>query len=97
MFLTMVILLHVISPGLSYFVTGSLCLLTTSSILTTLHPPTSGNHQSVLCIYELDFKKNYLIFFLTRVTLTDEISLARDKIGAAAVGLHHSRSIMGSD
>ena len=43
-----------IFPGLIFFVTGGLYLLTTFIHFTHLPHPISGNHQSVLCIYKLD-------------------------------------------
>ena len=44
--LTMVTMLHITFPGLSYFITGSLYFLPN---------PNPSPHQSVLCIYEFSF------------------------------------------
>ena len=52
--LTIITLLYRTSQDLTYGITGSLYLLTLSSISPSL-PPTSGNHPSVLCVDEFGF------------------------------------------
>ena len=49
---TIVNVLYITFPGLTYFITRSLYLLTTFIHFPLTPPPTSGNHLSVLCIYE---------------------------------------------
>ena len=73
--LTLVTMLYITSPWLIYFITGSLYLLTPFTHF--IHhpcPPTSGNHESVLCIYEPDvlllfldfmYKWDHMVFYLS--------------------------------
>ena len=56
--LTIVTMLFITSPWLISFITGSLYLLTSFIHFAHLSPPAFGNHQSVLCIYELRKKIN---------------------------------------
>ena len=51
--LTIVTLLYVISPGIIYFITGSLYLLTSFTHFVYPPAPASENHQSVFSIYVL--------------------------------------------
>ena len=53
--LTLVTMLCITPPGLICLITGSLYLLTTFTNFSHSPPPTSGNHQSVLCIYKFMF------------------------------------------
>ena len=46
-------MLYITSPWLIYFITGSLYLLAAFTHFAHTPPTTSGNHQSLLCIYEL--------------------------------------------
>ena len=48
--LTIFLILYITSLGLTYFITGSFCLLIPSTYLPT--PLPSGDHQLVLCIYK---------------------------------------------
>lgn len=48
--------LYSTSPWLTYLIIGSLCLLMPlAHFFSPPHPPLSGNHHSVLCIYESSF------------------------------------------
>ena len=53
--LIIVTMLDIISPWLTYFVTGSLCLWITFTYFAHSLSPTSDNHQSVLFINEFGF------------------------------------------
>ena len=59
--LTITTMLCIISPRLTCLITESLCLLTTFTHFSHFPTPTSGNHQSLLCIYESSFLKIPLI------------------------------------
>ena len=72
-------MLHVTSPGLIYLITASLFLFTAFiHFRPPAPPPTAGDHQSVLCIYEFDFllldstfKWYYMVFaFLCLTSLS---------------------------
>ena len=58
-------MLYITSPGLIYYITGSLYLLTPGPIsflhTSPLHNLALGNHQSTLCIYELSL--SFISFF----------------------------------
>ena len=45
-------MLYITCPGLFYCVTRSLYLLTPFTYFAHPQPPISGNHQSLLCIYD---------------------------------------------
>ena len=49
---TVVTVLHIICPLLIYFISGSLCILTPLTYFAHYFPLPSGNHNSVLCIYD---------------------------------------------
>ena len=66
-------LLYFISPGFTYFITGSFYLLTLFTHFVDSPPPNSCNHQCVLCIYEFSFwvstcKWYYTVFVLLGLT-----------------------------
>ena len=59
--LTVVTMPYITSPRLICLITGSLYLLTTFTHFSHSPTPTSGNHQSIPCIYESSFFKILLI------------------------------------
>ena len=65
--LTVFTLLYIPSPGLIYFITGSLYFVTTFTHFAHRLTSTSSNHESVLCIYEF--------FFCFKISRISEIVL----------------------
>lgn len=74
--LAVVIMLDITSPGLTYFITESLCPLITFTHFANSLPPASGSHQSVLCICEFGLfllldsthKRDHMVFVFLCLT-----------------------------
>ena len=64
--LTIVTMLYVTSPWRTYFISGSLYLLTLSTIFPTPYPPASGNYQTnpFFVSLSLGLKNISVLFFL---------------------------------
>ena len=65
--LTIVTRLYIISPWLTYFITGSLFPLIPFAYTST-PTITSDNHQSVLCIYELVHFGFFFLFWISHIS-----------------------------
>lgn len=57
--LTIVTKLYIMSPELTYLITGRLCRLTTFTHFSHPWPSTSANHQSVLSTYIFDSNSHF--------------------------------------
>ena len=72
--LIIITMLDITSPGLIYFITGSLWLLNTFSHFTHLPPPTSDNNQSVFFVSKSSiFLVCFLVWFLDSIYKWDHV------------------------